>query len=388
MTPGPHYSLGVPYRKVRDVDKLQRLLGGVLMIEADVELSELLTHLVEEACSLVGAQYGALGVLNESRTALAEFITYGLSEEHELAIGARPTGRGVLGVVVADGETLRLDRIAEHPLSVGFPEGHPAMTSFLGVPVRTPSTVYGNLYLTNKLDAERFSDEDEALVEALAQAAAIAIENNRLRDRLRLLSVIEDRDRIARELHDRIIQRIFAIGLALQEASRYAVRDETRAAIARGVDQLDIVINELRATIHQLDADPLPGGLRRNATDLINELAPVLGPRPTLDFSGPIDTTVPPRVGDHLLAVLREALTNVAKHARAQHCAVELAVAEGTITLRVLDDGVGVDPARPAAGLGLANLAQRATILGGDFSIEALDPHGTCLTWRVPLSAT
>ncbi|HQU26823.1 MAG TPA: GAF domain-containing protein, partial [Acidimicrobiales bacterium] len=305
----------VPYRNVRDIDRIQRLLGAVLMIEADVELSDLLAHLVEEACALAGAQYGALGVLNESRTSLAEFITCGLSEEKERAIGSRPTGRGVLGVVVADGENLRLDRIADHPLSVGFPEGHPAMSSFLGVPVRTPSTVYGNLYLTNKLDAERFSEDDEALVEALAQAAAIAIENNRLRERLRLMSVIEDRDRIARELHDRIIQRIYAIGLALQEASRFAIRDETKAAIARGVDQLDIVINELRATIHQLDHDPLPGGLRRNATELINELAPMLGSRPTLTFAGPIDTTIPLRVADHLLAVLREALTNVAKHA-------------------------------------------------------------------------
>ncbi len=378
----------VPYRKVRDIDKLQRLLGAVLMIEADVELSDLLAHLVEEACALAGAQYGALGVLNESRTTLSEFITYGLSREREHAIGARPTGRGVLGVVVAEGESLRLDRIAQHPLSVGFPEGHPAMSSFLGVPVRTPSTVYGNLYLTNKLDAERFSEDDEALVEALAQAAAIAIENNRLRERLRLLSVIEDRDRIARELHDRIIQRIYAIGLALQEASRYAIRDETKAAVAKGVDQLDIVINELRATIHQLDDDPLPGGLRRNATDLIDELAPILGPRPTLSFSGPIDTTIPPRVADHLLAVLREALTNVAKHARARDCAVEFALSDGEITLSVSDDGVGVGAERSGAGLGLANLAQRAAILGGAFSVEAVEPHGTRLTWRVPLSAT
>ena len=377
----------VPYRKVRDIDKLQRLLGAVLMIEADVELSDLLAHLVEEACAVAGAQYGALGVLNESRTSLSEFITYGLPEGREQAIGARPTGRGVLGVVVAEGENLRLDRIGEHPLSVGFPEGHPAMSSFLGVPVRTPLTVYGNLYLTNKLDAERFSEEDEALVEALAQAAAIAIENCRLRDRLRLLSVIEDRDRIARELHDRIIQRIYAIGLALQEASRIAVRDETTTAISKAVDQLDVVINELRATIHQLDIDPLPGGLRRNATDLIDELASVVGPRPTLTFAGPIDTMVPARVADHLLAVLREALTNVGRHARAGSCEVEFTLEDGEVTLRVTDDGVGIRGDPTGAGLGLANLGQRAKILGGAFSVEAVEPHGTRLIWRVPLSA-
>ena len=124
------------------------------MIEADVELPVLLRHLVEEACSLVDARYGALGVLNESRTGLEQFLTVGLSDEEELRIGRRPTGRGVLGLLITDPEPLRLDDLVEHPDSYGFPEHHPPMKSFLGLPVRSRGAVYGNLYLTEKRGAE------------------------------------------------------------------------------------------------------------------------------------------------------------------------------------------------------------------------------------------
>lgn len=377
----------MPYRKVRDVDKLQRLLGAVLMIESDVDLADLLAHLVEEACSLVGARYGALGVLNESRTALAQFLTYGLSDAQEAAIGERPTGRGVLGVLISDAQALRLDDLSRHPLSVGMPANHPKMTSFLGVPVRTKTRVYGNLYLTNKLDADVFSDEDEALVEALAQAAAIAIEHSHLQDRVRLLSVVEDRDRIARELHDRIIQRIYAVGLNLAEATRLAMREEVVASIDKGVEQLDVVINELRATIYDMEGAPMPGGLRASVTELVEELVPMLGPRPSVDFEGPVDTTIPPRVADNVIAVLREALTNIAKHARARSASVRLAVEDHHVVVVVTDDGIGISPDRPEGGLGLANLERRALRVGGTFTVEGVEPRGTRLTWRVPIGA-
>lgn len=379
--------LPVPYRNVHDVDKLQRLLGAIFMIEADVDLADLLAHLVREACTLVGARYGALGVLNEARTSLAQFITYGLSDEEEAAMGNRPTGRGVLGLVIADPQALRLDDVSAHPLSCGVPEGHPPMTSFLGVPVRTKSAVYGNLYLTDKIDAIRFSDEDESLIEALALAAGVAIESQRLSERVRFLSVIDDRDRIARELHDRIIQRIYAVGLSLEEASRLAPREEVVASIDRGVGQLDIVINELRAAIHDLGIAPLPGGIRLSVSELVEELVPLLGPRPRVEFHGPVDTVVPPRLGDHVIAVLREALTNVSKHARAHEVTVRLSVGDGHVVLEVADDGVGLSGADldDGHGLGLENMSERARRLGGRCRVEPADSRGTVVTWSVPL---
>ena len=176
----------MPYARVNDPEKLRRLMGAVLMITADVELSDLLRHIVEEAKSLVGARYAALGVLNPTRSGLEQFITVGLSQAEEAEIGDRPTGRGVLGLLITEPAPLRLSHLEEHPGRYGFPANHPPMTSFLGVPVRVRDDVYGNLYLTDKEGATEFTDEDEALAEALALAAGIAIENNRLHDRVRI----------------------------------------------------------------------------------------------------------------------------------------------------------------------------------------------------------
>ena len=148
------YDQGVPYHDVEDPAKLLRLIDAVLMIEAAVELPVLLRHLVEEACSLVDARYGALGVLNEARTGLDPFITVGMGDEEEEAIGPRPTGRGVLGVLITEPTSLRLTDLGAHPDSYGFPPHHPPMQSFLGVTVRVRSVVYGNLYLTDKLGAD------------------------------------------------------------------------------------------------------------------------------------------------------------------------------------------------------------------------------------------
>ena len=143
----------VPYQRVDDPVKLRRLMGAILMIEADMELPIRLRHIVEEACSLVNARYGALGVLNEARTELEQFLTVGLSEDQEKLIGTRPTGRGVLGLLITDTKPLRLDDLGSHPDSYGFPAEHPPMESFLGVPirVRVNTVVYGNLYLTDKM---------------------------------------------------------------------------------------------------------------------------------------------------------------------------------------------------------------------------------------------
>jgi signal transduction histidine kinase len=375
----------MPYRKVNDPAKLRRLVAAILMMEADVELPILLRHLVEEACSLVGARYGALGVLNESRTGLERFVTVGLSDAEELAIGPRPTGRGVLGILFTEPAPLRLTDIGAHPDRYGFPPNHPPMKSFLGVPVRVRSEVYGNLYLTDKISAEDFSDEDEALAEALALATGIAIENARLHDRVRMLSVIDDRDRIARDLHDRVIQRVFAVGMSLQGAARLPERDQIVERIDKAVDDLDATVTEIRTAIFELGESPMPGGLRRGVVELSREMVPSLGILPKVIVNGPIDNAVPQHVADHLLAVLREALTNVAKHAQATSCTVTISVAED-VSLEVSDNGTGIRlPLADGAGLGLVNLRSRAEKLGGSFEIEAGQDGGTRLLWRVPV---
>ena len=374
----------MPYHNVEDPAKLLRLIDAVLMIEAAVELPVLLRHLIEEACSLVDARYGALGVLNEARTGLDPFITVGLSEAEEKAIGARPTGRGVLGVLITEPAPLRLKDLGAHPDSYGFPAHHPPMKSFIGVPVRARSVVYGNLYLTDKMGAEEFSEQDQALAEALAVAAGIAIENTRLHERVRVLSVLDDRDRIARDLHDRVIQRVFAVGMALQGAARLPERDQIVERVNKAVDDLDTTVTEIRTAIFELGNTAIPGGLRHSVLELTAEMAPSLGTQPEVIFNGAIDNAISQRIADNLLAVLREALTNAGKHAQATRYVVTISV-DDDVSLEVRDNGIGIDlPRAYGAGLGLGNLRSRAERLGGRFEVSAAD-DGTRLLWRVPV---
>ncbi len=374
----------MPYTRVNDPKKLQRLLAAVLMITADVELGDLLGNLVEEARDLVGARYGALGVLNESGTGLERFLTAGLSDEEEQAIGTRPTGRGVLGLLITDPQPLRLADLAEHPQRYGFPAHHPPMRSFLGVPIRVRDDVYGNLYLTDKVDAAEFSGEDEALAEALALAAGVAIENTRLNDRVRIISVLDERDRIARDLHDRVIQRIFAVGMSLQSAERRPDTNDMAQRVARAVDELDATITEIRTAIFDLGDASAPRNVKQAVLSLADEMASTLGARPEVIFSGPVDTLVPPHVADHLLAVVREGLTNASKHARASRYVVALSVGEAVV-LEIADDGIGLDSDGRHDGLGLANLRHRAEKLGGTFEVGPAVGGGTRLAWSVPL---
>jgi signal transduction histidine kinase len=382
------YDRIVPYHRIADPAKIRRLMDAVLMIEADVELPDLLRNILAEACSLVGARYAALGVLNEERTGLDQFLTTGLSGDEERAIGARPTGRGVLGLLVTDPQTLRLDDLGTHPESYGFPARHPVMTSFLGVPIRVRASdeVFGNLYLTNKIGADAFNEEDEALAESFALAAGIAIENTRLHERVRLLSVLDDRERIGRDLHDRVVQRLFALGMGLQAAQRLSDPDVMRERVSRCIDDVDATINEIRTTIFELGTEALPGGLRQGMLALAHELTPALGFRPELSFSGAIDNTVPQPVADQLLAVLRELLTNAAKHANAHRVRVALSVSDDAI-LEVTDDGIGIPTSIPTGnhGFGLSNLRSRAQKMHGTMKVQPADGGGTTVAWRVPL---
>ena len=374
----------MPYHQISDPKKWGRLMDAMLMIGADIELPVLLGHLVEEARTLVDARYGALGVLNQARTGLEQFLTAGLSESDERAIGARPTGQGILGLLITDPGPLRLHELGAHELSHGFPANHPPMKSFLGVPIRAKGEVFGNLYLTDKVGADDFTDEDEALAEALALAAGIAIDNTRLHGRVRTMSILDDRERIGRDLHDKVVQRLFAVGMALQAAARMPDLDLVRGRIDKVVDDLDATINEIRTTIFELGDSALPGGLRQAVVGLADELAPTVGVRPELTFEGAIDNAIPQQTADHLLAVLREMLSNVGKHARATRVFVTLTVGDDVV-LEVVDNGVGVTLPADGKGLGLTNLRSRAEKLGGMFDLQALQGGGTRATWRVPI---
>jgi signal transduction histidine kinase len=376
----------VPYHLIGDPDQLQALLDAVLFIESDVELPAVLRHVVEVACTLVDARYGALGVIDETGKSLSEFVTVGFDPETIDTIGDLPQGDGILGLLILDPNPIRLADLSLHPDSAGFPPGHPPMRSFLGVPVKIGSRVFGNLYMTEKQGADEFSEADKELISALASAAGIAVENARLHVRVRSLSVAADRERIARDLHDTVIQRLFATGLALQSSLPLVENPEVSERIEAAIADLDDTIRQVRTTIFSLEPAPLgEQGVRARVLEICAESGRSLGFEPEVHFAGPIERQVSDKAATEMLSTLREVLSNVARHARASRTVVELSVDDG-LHLWVSDDGVGVDPSRRSVGNGLSNMNQRAKALGGSFELGPRPGGGTEVSWRVALA--
>jgi signal transduction histidine kinase len=376
----------MPYRSVEDPIKLRRVLDATLLLAADLELPELLRHVIDEACSLTNARYGALGLLNDDRTGLVEFITFGLDAQAEAEIGTRPTGRGVLGLFIEDPAPLRLAQLGSHPEIYGFPPSHPPMTSFLGVPIKVRDEVYGNLYLTEKIDSPEFTADDEALVVALAMAAGVAIENTRLHRRVKEVAVFEDRDRMARDLHDTVIQHLFAVGLSLQSMAGEAAASGMASRLESVIDNVDDVIRQVRSSIYELGLGGDDRGVRATILALVRSLDPVVGFEVRVSFDGPIDATVNRIVEEHLLATVREAVTNIGRHAHATQASVSIRVESATCRLEVADNGDGMiaDPVA-AGGRGLVNLERRAEKLNGELILENAPAGGTVLIWSVPI---
>ena len=367
--------------------EVQRILDAILAISSDLELPDVLERIVQVACDQTDAQYGAVGVLGaasaEGEILLGEFITEGIDADGVRKIGHYPKGLGILGHLIHDPRPLRLEDLSRHPQSVGFPDGHPTMRTFLGVPIRIRNEVFGNLYLTEKRGGRAFTASDETLTVALARAAGVAIENARLHERVQELAVLHDRERIARDLHDTVIQRIFATGLGLQGLARLiddpAVADKIQAA----VDDLDVTIREIRGVIFELQAnDRGIHSVRVRVLALAAEVTPNLGFAPRVRFDGAVDTIVGADLAEHVLAVLRELLSNVIRHAHAT--SVDIRVRAGLDVTVTVEDNGATTIGEPSAGQGLANLRERAAGLGGSFSVQPGAPHGTVATWSVP----
>jgi signal transduction histidine kinase len=536
--------------------RLRGLLRANQTIVGNLALPVLLRRIVQAACELTHARYGALGVI-AAGGGLEQFVHVGVDEETVARIGHLPEGKGLLGALIDDPQPIRLRRMSDDPRSVGLPEGHPPMTSFLGVPVLVRDEVFGNLYLANREGGE-FSAEDEQLVSALAATAGVAIANARLYEQARhrqdwlqastevtrqLLSVegeeplqliarkaremadadvatvvlpagdgqrlmvevasghgaeqltassypvqntlvavalsegrpvligdaeqdtrdthlsevlpvgpvmvlplggsarirgalvigrvrgrppfaeaelemamtfanhaalaleladarsdqqrlvlLEDRDRIARDLHDHVIQRLFATGLAVQSMASSLGTDQRAARLEQVVTDLDETIRQIRTSIFELRGalGPQTGTVRARLLAVVAEITSLLGFQPQVAFTGPIDSVVGDAVGDDLVAALREALTNAARHARASRVQVEVTATADELCLNVTDDGVGLGDTPRRSGL--ANLRQRAERHGGSLTVGSGAPdnqppiqEGTSVRWTIPL---
>jgi signal transduction histidine kinase len=367
--------------------ELRRLLTAVMAVAYEGDVATVLEHIVIAARDMVGARYAALGVLDPGRTFLAQFITVGIENDERARIGELPKGHGLLGVLITDPKPVRLPDLSEHPDSFGFPLHHPPMKSFLGVPLYVQGEVFGNLYLADKEDEDGFSDIDEELALSLAAAAALAIDNTRLHERAAELSVIEDRERIGRDLHDTVLQELFATALSMHGTARLAeAHPEIADRLQRHIDDIDNTIRDMRSAIFKIEVARVSGTtLRREVLDLLSESARVLGFEPAVQFDGPIDTVVSADLAGPLLAVMREALSNVARHAAATHVDVTVRV-DANLLLEVVDDGTGATT-ESGGGNGLRNMSQRAQQLGGQVDIVGSPGGGTRLEWVVPLPA-
>jgi signal transduction histidine kinase len=541
-------------------DQMRGLLEAVIAISSGLDLESTLRRIVETAVRLVDASYGALGVIGDGR--LAEFVPVGLTEEEISQIDHWPEGHGLLGLLIKEPRPLRLASISGHAESSGFPAGHPAMQSFLGVPVRVRDEVFGNLYLTNKRGGGEFTEDDEAVLYALGAAAGIAVENARLYEAARRsqrwvqasaefttallsgaepgqvlgritsqahelsgadlavlalpdeegrrltvayaagdgaaavrglvlpagqslsgrvlatgesvtcadfaaderasaaaraamshigsavilplgapgsrrgvltigrrhgrkpfpeadaafaasfaaqagvaleltdtraeaerLSVYEDRDRIARDLHDLVIQRLYATGMSLQGTMPMIGRSEVADRVTRAVDAMDETIREIRGAIFALQGRDAaaPRDPRADIVALVEEMTEMLGFAPSLRLGPGLRTLGREELAEQALIVIRESLSNVARHAGATAADVTVDIGDdGFLTVTVTDNGTGI-PAEPRRSSGLRNLAERAAALGGELRLAPAEPAaerpGTRLEWRVPVTA-
>ena len=363
-----------------------------MALASEHSLDSVLQRIVELAVELTDARYGALGVLTPSGDAIEEFITVGISDVVRAAIGDPPVGHGLLGALIEDAQPIRIPDISADPRSVGFPPHHPPMTSLLGVPLTGRGTVFGNIYLTDKQHAETFDDEDERVLLVLAAQAAIAVENARLADEatrhgreLQRLQVLEERERIGKELHDGVIQSLFAVGMNLQ-AIAAALQDEAVARrLEATVEDVDHAIRDLRNYIFGLR----PGILAdRQLDQAIKELANDFGTRSNVITVVDVEPEAAAGLASlapDVIQLVREGLSNVGRHAAATTCRVSISATDAGYVLEIDDDGAGFDVDLATWGMGLRNLEDRVISIGGTFEVRSVIGEGT--TVRATFSA-
>ena len=375
---GPHRS-GLP-PALQALDAAVRGISGVLEVEQVLQL------IVDRVRELVSAQYAALGIVDEAGL-ITQFVTSGITTEERKAIGDLPRGHGLLGLIIRENRSYRIPNIASHPESYGFPPNHPPMRSFLGSPATIRGQVVGRLYLTNKQDAAEFSADDQALVETFALHAAIAIDNARLYGQVQRLAVVDEQDRISRELHDSIIQSIYAVTLSLDDVPGLVSEAPAEAGqrVDEAIDALHGVIRDIRNFIFGLrplllDSGSLLEGLRTLADEMRRNTTT------EIEIVGDEPMGISLEIVAELLAISREALANVARHSGAAHAWIRLAAPEMHVNLEIADDGRGMDQTAQLVGghHGLANMRTRAEAMGGTFDLESGPAAGTRIIVSIP----
>ena len=372
-----------------DSRALRAVSDAVVTIAAERRFEPVLKKLAHAARELVDARYAAIGV-PDGEGGFAQFITSGMSDKQWAAIGELPRTHGLLGVMLETTESYRTCDITEDPRFEGWPNAHPNMRSFLGVPILSKAEVTGAFYLTDKKGRRpEFTQADQALIETLAAHAAVAIENARLHERSRELTVIEERNRLARELHDAVNQTLFSVSLTAEaaallvesEPARAREQMETVRELARSaMEEMRSLVFELRPA--EVGSDGLVATLRKH----VRVLRRVYDREIELEVDG--ERPLEPAVEREVFRIAQKALANALKHAGdAARLQVRLQMPDGRLVLSVADDGVGFDRSSPQAGghLGLLSMRERAEALGGELRVDSSPGAGTTVSLEVEL---
>ncbi|MGA8115409.1 MAG: GAF domain-containing sensor histidine kinase [Actinocatenispora sp.] len=370
-----------------DRGELREVSAAVLAVTAHLSVRDVLHTILTSARRLLDARYAALGV-PDGVGGFREFLADGVSDEQWDEIGPLPRQHGLLGVMLRDPTPVRLADIREHPQFGWWPAAHPVLTDFLGMPITDGDEILGELFLANKGTPGGFTAADEELLRLLAAHAAIALVNARLYERERELSMVAERNRIARELHDAVSQKLFSLRLTVDATAALLDRDPARAGTELGtVRRLAAeVSDELRALVYGLRPPSLAGdGLDvalRKQTELLDRVHGA-----SVRFTG---CPVPGVTADRQEAVYRiaqEALHNALRHAEASRVDVRLSAGRGLLVLEVSDDGRGFDPSPSAAAgrrLGLTSMRERARGVGGRLTVTSGVGDGTRVSLEVP----
>jgi signal transduction histidine kinase len=384
-------------------DHLEALYAASIALTTEHELTSVLQLVVDQSRSLLNAKYGALGILDEDGTGISQMITSGLSPTQRAALQQFPHGHGLLGAPIAERRAVRVSQIAADPRSRGFPPNHPAMSTFLGVPIISKGRIFGNLYLADKqpgpdaaIGSARsvgplpFAQEDQEILEMFANQAAIAIENAQLYRQNQQIAVLQERERFGMDLHDGVIQSIYAIGLLLDESRHRAEEDATsaRQGIDAAIHGLNQVIKDIRSYIHDLRTQQFES---RNLQQGLEELARDLQTYSVLSVDVAVEPAallrVTPQQTKDILQIVREALSNIRKHAHATRVEIRLNHTGSALALAITDNGVGLPAGGDfdTRGYGLRNMAERALRLRGDLVVRPLDQGGTAIEVTIPL---
>jgi signal transduction histidine kinase len=371
-------------------EELLALHKSGLAVAAQLALEAVLKTVVDEARNLAGARYGAVSVIDRDGR-IQQFITAGITPEERAAIGPPPVGHGVLGVVLHEGQHLRLREVSEHPRSAGFPPNHPVMHRLLAVPIRCNSPFLGNLYLSEKEDGSYFTQHDEETLDRFAVQAALAIDNAHLHAQAADLAVAQERLLISHEMHDGLAQVLGYVNTKVQAADAYLKRGQNEEASSQ-LRELALSAREAYTKVREgiVGLRTLPGadqGVAEALRNYLDQWKQQTGISTELVVEG--DTRVPPSVELQLVRIVQESLTNVRKHAKATRASVSLVRRGPKIIATVVDDGVGFDPSARTRGefprFGLATMRERAASVGGSVTVESSPGSGTTVRFELQI---